>query len=82
MHIIQKVDAESAKLVEAEGQEEEEEGKHNEEHKKTEVDSYKVEALSTMLDDFENIISKNFCLFSNYEDFSFAQSRSKEKLEE
>ena len=73
--------------MEVEGQEEEEEGKKDskddkKEDKKDEVDSYKVEALSTMLDDYENIINKNFCLFSNYEDFSFAQSRSKEKLEE
>jgi hypothetical protein len=35
-----------------------------------------------MLDDFDNIIGKNFCVYSNYEDFSFAQSRSKEKVEE
>lgn len=34
-----------------------------------------------MLDDFENILKKNFCLFSNYEDFSFAQSRSTENLQ-
>ena len=27
-----------------------------------------------MLDDFENILKKNFCLFSNYEDFSFEGS--------
>ncbi len=46
------------------------------------VDSYKIESISTMLDDFDNIIGKNFCVYSNYEDFSFAQSRSKEKLEE
>ena len=25
------------------------------------VDSYKIQAITTMLDDFENIISKNFC---------------------
>lgn len=34
-----------------------------------------------MLDDFENILKKNFCLFANYEDFSFAQSRSTENLQ-
>jgi len=34
-----------------------------------------------MLDDFDNILKKNFCLFSNYEDFSFAQSRSTENLQ-
>ena len=46
------------------------------------MDSYKIESISTMLDDFDNIIGKNFCVYSNYEDFSFAQSRSKEKVEE
>jgi hypothetical protein len=33
-----------------------------------------------MLDDFENILSKNFSLFANYEDFSFAKSRTSEVL--
>ncbi len=33
-----------------------------------------------MLDDFENIIAKNFCQFADYEDFSFAQSRNTESL--
>jgi len=36
------------------------------------VDTYKINAFFTMLDDFENILKKNFCLFANYEDFSFA----------
>jgi hypothetical protein len=44
------------------------------------VDSYKIEAISTMLDDFDNIVGKNFCVYTNYEDFSFANSRSKEDL--
>ena len=35
-----------------------------------------------MLDDFENIVAKNFCVFANYEDFSFAQSRSTEKIKD
>ena len=35
-----------------------------------------------MLDDFENILSKNFCQFANYEDFSFAKSRTTEALQE
>jgi hypothetical protein len=33
-----------------------------------------------MLDDFENIIGKNFCQFADYEDFSFAQSRNTDAL--
>lgn len=46
------------------------------------VDSYKINAITTMLDDFKNILSKNFCQFGNYEDFSFAQSRSTEKIQD
>lgn len=50
-----------------------------EEEKKTEsIDSAKISALNKMLDDFENILSKNFCQFANYEDFSFAKSRTTE----
>lgn len=36
------------------------------------VNAYQIEALSTMIDDFENIINKNYCVYTNYEDFSFA----------
>jgi len=46
------------------------------------VDSAKISALNKMLDDFENILSKNFCQFANYEDFSFAKSRTTEQLQE
>ena len=46
------------------------------------VDSAKISALNKMLDDFENILSKNFCQFANYEDFSFAKSRTTESLQE
>lgn len=35
-----------------------------------------------MIDDFENIIQKNYCVYSNYEDFSYAETRNVEKLEE
>jgi len=42
------------------------------------VDTAKISALNKMLDDFENILSKNFCQFANYEDFSFAKSRTTE----
>lgn len=44
------------------------------------VDTAKINALNKMLDDFENILSKNFCQFANYEDFSFAKSRTTESL--
>lgn len=46
------------------------------------MDSYRIAALTTMLDDFENILSKNFCQFANYEDFSFAKSRTTEALQD
>lgn len=36
------------------------------------VNTYQIEALSTMLDDYENIVTKNYCVYTNYEDFSFA----------
>ena len=40
------------------------------------VNTYQIEALSTMIDDYENIITKNYCVYTNYEDFSFAETRS------
>jgi hypothetical protein len=40
--------------------------------RESKVDTYKINAFFTMLDEFENILTKNFCLFANYEDFSFA----------
>ena len=46
------------------------------------VDTAKINALNKMLDDFENILSKNFCQFANYEDFSFAKSRTTEALQD
>jgi hypothetical protein len=57
-------------------------GVSTEEESKTEVteipkvNTYQIEALSTMIDDYDNIITKNYCVFTNYEDFSFAQTRS------
>lgn len=35
-----------------------------------------------MIDDFDNIIQKNYCVYTNYEDFSFAETRNKDQLEE
>ena len=32
---------------------------------KENVNSYKIGAMATMLDDFENILAKNFCQFAN-----------------
>ena len=70
----------------AETVEEGEEEKKDEESAAAEeskvVDTAKINALNKMLDDFENILSKNFCQFANYEDFSFAKSRTTEALQD
>ena len=72
---IELQDKESAKLVEREqtGQIESESPTTSEIPK---VNTYQIEALSTMIDDYENIITKNYCVYTNYEDFSFAETRS------
>jgi hypothetical protein len=72
---IELQDKESAKLVEREqtGQVDTESSPLTEMPK---VNTYQIEALSTMIDDYENIITKNYCVYTNYEDFSFAETRS------
>jgi hypothetical protein len=40
-----------------------------------------VEALTNIIDDYDNIVAKNYCVYTNYEDFSFAQTRSIEKID-
>ena len=57
------------------------EGEQHESEDQKRVDSYKIEAVTTCLDDFDNILAKNYCVYTNYEDFSFAQSRSKDQLD-
>ena len=78
---IELQDKESAKLVEREqkGVDEAEPAGANGEPPK--VNTYQIEALSTMVDDYENIITKNYCVYTNYEDFSFAETRSVDQLE-
>ena len=46
------------------------------------VDSDKVKAITTMVDEFNNIVAKNFSVYAQYDDFSFANSRSSEKTED
>lgn len=46
------------------------------------VDSDKVKAITTMVDEFNNIVAKNFSVYAQYDDFSFANSRSSEKIEQ
>ena len=45
------------------------------------VNSYKIGAMATMLDDFENILAKNFCQFANKQDLTYMQKRTQEKVE-
>jgi len=35
-----------------------------------------------LIDEFSNIVAKNFSVYGQFDDFSFANSRSKEKIEE
>ncbi len=44
------------------------------------VETYKIDAITTSIDDFENVLTKNYCVYTNYEDFSFAKTRSKDHL--
>lgn len=40
------------------------------------VDSDKIKAITSMVDEFNNIVAKNFSVYAHYDDFSFANSRS------
>lgn len=46
------------------------------------VDSSKIQALNSITEHFEYILTKNFCSQSDFNDFSFVQARSKEQIEE
>ncbi len=46
------------------------------------VDSDKIKVISELVNEFNNILAKNFNVYGAYEDFSFATSRSAEKMEE
>ena len=46
------------------------------------IDTQKIEALSDMLRDFQEIINKNYNQYKNYNDFSFIQARSADHLKE
>lgn len=46
------------------------------------VDSDKIKAVTTMVDEFNNIVAKNFSVYGQYDDFSFANSRSADDLED
>ena len=47
----------------------------------TQVDSDKIKAVTTMIDQFNNIVAKNFSVYVNYNDFTFANSRSADDID-
>lgn len=47
-----------------------------------EVNSDQIKAIVHMVDEFNNIIAKNFAVYGSYNDFSFFNQRSTEKMEE
>jgi hypothetical protein len=47
---------------------------------KHEADMDKIKAINYMVDEFTNIVGKNFGVYGQYSDFSFASSRSAEDL--
>jgi hypothetical protein len=58
--------------------------KHNDLKEKGElpdVDTDTIKAVTTMIDQFNNIVAKNFSVYGQYNDFSFANSRSTEDME-
>ena len=58
----------------------EESKKETSKEKPEEVDSYKIKAVVSLVDEFTNIVSKNISVYAHYDDFSFSSSRSSEDL--
>jgi hypothetical protein len=50
------------------------------------VDSDQIKSIVNLIDEFNNVVAKNYAVYGQYDDFSFANSRSSvkmlEKLEE
>ena len=46
------------------------------------LDSEQVKAVVNLVDEFNNIIAKNFSVYGQYDDFSFANTRSSDKMEQ
>jgi hypothetical protein len=38
--------------------------------------------VTSLVDEFNNIVAKNFSVYAQYDDFSFANSRSSDNIEE
>ena len=49
---------------------------------KIDIESDKIKAISTMVDEFNNIVGKNYSVYAHYDDFTFGKSRSTQKVEE
>jgi hypothetical protein len=45
------------------------------------VDTDKIKAVTSMIDHFSNVVAKNFSVYANYNDFSFANSRTAENMD-
>lgn len=46
------------------------------------VDSDKIKVIVELVNEFNNILAKNFNVYGAYEDFSFATTRSADKMEQ
>lgn len=46
------------------------------------VDSDKIKSIVSLIDEFNNIIAKNYAVYGSYDDFSFANTRSPEKVQD
>lgn len=44
------------------------------------MDSDKIKAITTMVDEISSITAKNFSVYARYHDFSFTNSRTNEDL--
>lgn len=51
-----------------------------EEDEESVVDSDKIKAITTMVDEISSITAKNFSVYARYHDFSFTNSRTNEDL--
>lgn len=66
--------------------EKEEEAAGDDKEKKDEpelkVNADQIKAISVITDEFANIITKNFSVYAQYDDFTFGKSRSTQKVDE
>lgn len=44
------------------------------------VDADKIKAIVNLIDEFNSVVAKNYAVYGQYDDFSFASSRSPEKM--